>query len=88
MSNLETHCQELNEELKECKQELCGMREAHSGQRVALERENDLLREQLKKYIGIVQAQRRETPVQTSESQSSNISGVAIFHSCTGTYHY
>lgn len=35
-------------------------REAHSSQKLALERENDLLREQLKKYVGIVQAQRRD----------------------------
>ena len=33
----------------------------------ALERENDLLREQLKKYVGMVQAQRREFSAKTTE---------------------
>ena len=35
-------------------------REAHSNQKLGLERENDLLREQLKKYVSMVQ--RRNSP--------------------------
>ena len=42
--------------------------ETHSNQLQALERENDLLREQLKKYVGMVQAQRRETSAKTTEN--------------------
>ena len=41
--------------------------ETHSNQLQALERENDLLREQLKKYVGMVQAQRRESSAKTTE---------------------
>ena len=42
--------------------------ETHSNQLQALESENDL-REQLKKYVGMVQAQRREssTKLKTTE---------------------
>ena len=43
--------------------------ESHSNQLQALERENDnMLREQLKKYIVMVQAQRRESSAKTTES--------------------
>ena len=41
--------------------------ETHSNQLQALERENDLLREQLKKYVDMVQAQRRESSAKTTE---------------------
>ena len=41
--------------------------ESHSNQLQALERENGMLREQLKKYIVMVQAQRRESSAKTTE---------------------
>ena len=42
--------------------------ETHSNQLQALEKENDVLRDQLKKYVGMVQAQRRESSAKTLES--------------------
>ena len=41
--------------------------ESHSNQLQALERENDMLRKQLKKYIVMVQAQRRESSAKTTD---------------------
>ena len=41
--------------------------ETHSNQLLALERENDLLRKQLKKYGGLVQAQRKESSAKAME---------------------
>lgn len=51
---------ELQEELDRCRQERDGLQEAYLGQKQALERENDLLRDQLKKYVSMVQAQQKE----------------------------
>lgn len=66
---------EQQKALEKLDQEIAGMREAHSGQRLALERENDLLREQLKKYVNMVQAQRKENSLSASDSISSSNSG-------------
>ena len=44
------------------------LRDSHGVQLQALERENDLLREQLKKYVGMLQAQRRESSANNTES--------------------
>ena len=52
---------ELLSELEKCQSEMKVSKESHSNQLQALERENDMLREQLKKYVVIVQAQRRES---------------------------
>ena len=41
---------------------------SHTTQQESLERENDLLREQLKKYVGMVQIIRRESSAKTTES--------------------
>ena len=59
---------ELFSELEKCQSEMRVSQEIHSNQLQALERENDLLREQLKKYVGMVQAQRRESSAKTTES--------------------
>ena len=42
--------------------------ESHSNQLQALERKDGMLREQLKKYLVMVQAQRRESSAKTTES--------------------
>lgn len=70
--------QVLEEELEASRQETSDIREAHAGQKQALERENDLLREQLKKYVGMVQAQRKETQVRNSDSLTSGTSGLSL----------
>ena len=62
----------LEEELEKHLQEMDDEREAHSMQKLALERENDLLREQLKKYVSIVQAQRQESPPTMSNSDATS----------------
>ena len=59
---------ELPSELEKCQSEMKVSQKTHSNQLQALERENDLLREQLKKYVGMVQAQRRESSAKTTES--------------------
>ncbi len=74
-SELEMTCQELEKSLLESKQEVDEIRESYMGQKQGLERENDLLREQLKKYVNMVQAQKRENNVQKSESLTSTSSG-------------
>ena len=63
--------------------------ETHSNQLQALERENDLLREQLKKYVGMVQAQRRESSAKTTEgaaqmalSSSGNYQLLLVINIC------
>lgn len=60
----------LEQELEKNMQAMDDEREAHSNQKLGLERENDLLREQLKKYVSIVKAQRRSSPSGPSDSDS------------------
>ena len=55
----------LQEDLRRSKEDLSSEKDSQSSHKVALERENDLLREQLKKFI--VQAQR------SSASESSGV---------------
>lgn len=62
MSELEEKVYLEEQELEKNLQAMDDEREAHSNQMLGLERENDLLREQLKKYVSIVQAQRRDSP--------------------------
>jgi hypothetical protein len=62
VSELESKKCVLTQELERSMQVVEDEREVHSNQRLGLERENDLLREQLKKYVSIVQAQRRDSP--------------------------
>ena len=69
---------ELLSELEKCKSEMKISQESHTSQLQALERENDVLREQLKKYVGMVQAHRRESTAKTTESAiTSSGSGTA-----------
>ena len=51
--------------------------ESHSNQLQALERENDMLREQLKKYVVMVQAQRRESSAESVAQMVTNSSGTS-----------
>jgi chromosome segregation ATPase len=51
---------ELEKEVNKLKQELNIRGDTHSQQQQALERENDLLREQLKRYVGMVQSQNQD----------------------------
>ena len=67
VSELSSSRAELLSELEKCQSEMKVSQETHSNQLQALERENDLLREQLKKYVGMVQAQRRESSARTTE---------------------
>ncbi len=68
VSELQEEVKHLQEELNRSKKELASEKEVQSSNKVALERENDLLREQLKKYVSIVQSQRKES---SSASESS-----------------
>ena len=71
VTELQEEVKQLKEELRQSEEELSRERGAQSSHKVALERENDLLREQLKKYVNIVQAQRKES---SSASESSGMS--------------
>ena len=68
VSELTSSRAELLSELEKCQSEMKVSQESHSNQLQALERENDMLREQLKKYVVMVQAQRRESSAKTTES--------------------
>ena len=68
VSELTSSRAQLLSELEKCQSEMKVSQESHSNQLQALERENDMLREQLKKYVVMVQAQRRETSAKTTES--------------------
>ena len=65
--------------LEASREEIEATRDAHSSQKLALERENDLLREQLKKYVSMVQAQRREVSSESSSSECSPYMVVVVF---------
>ena len=67
VSELSSSQAELLSQLEKCQSEMKMSQETHSNQLQALERENDLLREQLKKYVDMVQAQRRESSAKTTE---------------------
>lgn len=51
----------LEQELERHVQELCEERDAHASQKMALERENDLLRDQLKKHLSMLQTKHSST---------------------------
>lgn len=51
----------LEQELERHVQELCEERDAHVSQKMALERENDLLRDQLKKHLSMLQTKHSST---------------------------
>ena len=73
VSELQEQVKLLQEELNKSKNELANERGVQSSHKVALERENDLLREQLKKYVSIVQAQRNPSS-STSETSGRQAS--------------
>ena len=68
VTELQNQVKLLQEELNSSRQELDSEKELQSSHKLALERENDLLREQLKKYVSIVQSQRSSS---TSESSGN-----------------
>jgi len=55
------HVTELREQVSGLQMEVSALREDHMNKEEALKRENEVLREQLKKYVSLVQAQRKET---------------------------
>lgn len=76
VAELRVQVQLLQKQEENNQEDIDNEREAHSSQKQALERENDLLHEQLKKYVSIVQAQRRESPsASNSDSFTSSTSG-------------
>lgn len=76
LSDEQALVQLLQKELEKSRLDIENTRKAHSSQKLALERENDLLREQLKKYVSMVQVQRKETPsISNSDSLTSSTSG-------------
>ena len=79
MSQLSSSRAELLSELERCRSDLKVAQESHTNQLQALERENDLLRDQLKKYVGMVQAHRRESSAKSTENvaQATASSGTA-----------
>ena len=79
MSQLSSSRAELLSELERCRSDLKVAQESHTNQLQALERENDLLRDQLKKYVGMVNAHRRESSAKSTENvaQATATSGTA-----------
>lgn len=79
MAELRVQVDLLQKQEENSQEDIDNMREAHSSQKQALEKENDLLREQLKKYVSIVQARRRESP--SADSFTSSTSGIPSLYS-------
>ncbi len=69
--HLEHRIEGLLQEAEQARQSSMQLQEAHSGKLQALERENDLLREQLKKYLAMVQGQWKDSP--TKQPISSGV---------------
>lgn len=55
------HVNELGEQVAGLQMEVSTLQEDYRNKEEALKRENEVLREQLKKYVSLVQAQRKET---------------------------
>ena len=62
IQDLEDQVDKLLRELEQARHTYRSIQEAHSGKLQVLERENDLLREQLKKYVSLVQQQLTQSP--------------------------
>jgi len=60
-----TQVSELMEQISGLQLEIEGIKEDHLNKEEALKRENTVLRDQLKKYVSLVQAQRKETMKQS-----------------------
>lgn len=56
---------QLLEQISGLQMEIKGTKEDHFNKEEALKRENTVLRDQLKKYVSLVQAQRKETMKQS-----------------------
>lgn len=80
MRYLEGRVEGLLLEVERSKQECQQLQEAHAGKKQALERENDLLREQLKKYVSMVQTQWKDTPNRQSNTGMSR--ACVCMHAC------
>ena len=61
-----TEVSQLMEQITVLQMEIKGIKEDHLNKEEALKRENTVLRDQLKKYVSLVQAQRKETIKQSS----------------------
>jgi len=61
-----TQVSQLVEQIAGLQMEIKGIKEDHLNKEEALNRENTVLRDQLKKYVSLVQAQRKETMKQPS----------------------
>ena len=72
VGELEQRVESLSTQVEQAKQTSRQLQETHAGKLQALERENDLLREQLKKYVSMVQTQWKGSP---SKQPSSGKTG-------------
>lgn len=55
------HVTDLADQVSGLQMEISTLKEDYQGKEEALKRENEVLRDQLKKYVSLVQAQRKET---------------------------
>ena len=62
---------ELMEQVSGLQTEVSALKEDHQNKEEALKRENEVLRDQLKKYVSLVQAQRKETITKQTSSEGS-----------------
>ena len=62
---------ELMEQVSVLQTEVSTLKEDYQNKEEALKRENEVLRDQLKKYVSLVQAQRKETITKQTSSEGS-----------------
>lgn len=76
--SLDVHVQGLSQAAVRSQQEYVQLQETQVGKKQALERENDVLREQLKKYMTLAQAQLRELPARQRNTGMLDIIGQKV----------
>ena len=69
MRDLEGRVQALVQGAAQSWQKYIDLQEAHVAKMLVLERENDVLREQLKKYVSMVQARWKDTPTRPAKTR-------------------
>ena len=67
------HVNQLGEQVSGLQMEISTLQEDYQNKEEALKRENEVLREQLKKYVSLVQAQRKETITKQTPAEGISV---------------
>ena len=78
---------DLGEQVSRLQMEVSALKEDHQCKEEALKRENEVLRDQLKKYVSLVQAQRKET-ITKQTSSDGNVCMCVSVSVCVCVYMY